>query len=114
VVGSLYSVLIVAWLAGVAALIGYRLLSGDIRTDGLLGENGGGGSTPERVQMLIATLIAVGGYAIMVLDARAEATQALTALPEPPTSLIVIFGGSQALYLAGKLSRKARNGVGGT
>lgn len=110
--GSFYSVLIAAWLAGVAALIGYRLLSGDIRTDGLLGD--GDGPTPERVQMLIATLITVGGYLVTVLDARAEAAQALTALPDPPTSLIVIFGGGQALYLAGKLTRKAQNGVGGT
>ena len=113
-IGSIVATAIVAWLAAAAAIVGFKLLTGGIETHGLLGENGGDGPTPERVQMLIASLIGVGGYGLMVLRANAAAAEPLTILPDVPTSLIVVFGGSQAIYLAGKLNRTIKRNSGGT
>ena len=52
-----------SWLAVLASLVFYRLLTGGILLDGLLARTPNGPVSPERMQPMIASLIAVGGYA---------------------------------------------------
>ena len=56
--------LLLSWLAVLASLVFYRLLTGGILLDGLLARTPNGPISPERMQPMIASLIAVGGYAL--------------------------------------------------
>lgn len=80
--------------------VGYRLLNGEINTEGLLRRKGGkdnAGVSPERVQLLISTLATAGTYFSHAIAARA--TRHLPDVPEP---LLVGLGASHAIYLAAK------------
>jgi hypothetical protein len=85
----------VAWLTAVAALILYRLLSGQIALDGLLTMDGQRFS-PERLQLLLVTLAALAIYA--------EEALANQKMPEVPDGLLPILVGSHVLYLGGKIA----------
>lgn len=103
----LMETLLLVWLAALAAMILYKMLTGEIRLTGLLAADG----TPlsaERVQLLIGTLAALGGYALTVLEASRAAPDTLSRLPDVPTSLLVLFGGSNTFYLASKFFRSQR------
>lgn len=98
-----------AWLAALAALIGYRLLSGGIAMGGMFSTHGAGTVDPERVQLLIATFLGAAYYARSAATAAGDA--ALTAIPDIPADVLAVIVGSQFLYLGGKLGR--RLGAGG-
>ena len=98
---SILLVLFVAWFLVLASMVFYRLLTGDIATRGLLCELGEGAVSPERVQMLIGTMVALGYYVTLTLS-----TDDPTTLPTPPVWVIALLGGSQSLYLAGKWLRR--------
>ena len=83
-------VLLVA-LAGVAA---FQILTGRINTVGLLRSAPGAPISATSVQMLFGTFIAAGWYLQLVLTTHD--------LPEPPTALLALLGGSQAIHLGGK------------
>jgi hypothetical protein len=77
-------------LFGVVAV---QLLTGQINTRRLLAKKEGDGSfSPERVQLLLATIAAAFGYLSQVLK---EPTQ----FPQVPRSWLVLLGGSHTLYL---------------
>ena len=98
-------ILLVKWevlifLGGLAAIIAYRLLTGQINTSGLFyGTKKGGAKyfSPERVQLMVFTL----GTAMLYLS---SVTQNRTSgvLPDVPTQTLVLLGGSHAIYLGGK------------
>ena len=97
---------ITVWLWATAALIVYRLLTGQIRSNGLLRT----GSSehvvePERVQLFIGSIAAAGLYVGYVLNAAADSAKPLTALPDIPTEAVLLMGGSNLLYLGGKYVR---------
>src|SRR5512147_3170334 len=87
-----------AFLGALIVIVVMRLLTGGIRTYGLIA-----GSTPSgsnfisagRVQLLIATLIAAGQYLSQVI-AHPQT------FPEIPQNWLLLLGGSQALYLGSK------------
>jgi hypothetical protein len=93
--------LLLAWYLVFASMVFYRLLTGDIATRGLLCELGAGAVSPERVQMLVATMVALSSYVTLTLS-----TDDPTTLPTPPVWVIALLGGSQSLYLAGKWFRR--------
>ena len=101
----MFSAVLAGWLALLAVLIFYRLVTGGIRTQGLLSRVIDGRPVPERVQILVSSVVVIVGYALTVLQEVSNATTPLKSLPDVPTELIVIFAGSQAIYLSGKLSR---------
>lgn len=107
VVAQYMEMLLLTWLAAIAFLVLYRMLSGGIRLDGLLASAPNGPVSPERMQLMIASMIAVGGYVLTTFAAMENSTQSLSALPDVPTELIVLFGGSQTFYLMGKFIRAA-------
>lgn len=91
---------VLIFLGGLAAIIAYRLLTGQINTNGLFyGSKKGGGKyfSPERVQLMVFTL----GTAMLYLS---SVTQNRTSgvLPDVPTQTLVLLGGSHAIYLGGK------------
>ena len=91
-----------AWLllGGLAFVVGYRLLSGPINTAGLLRDKSAANDlSPVRVQLLLFTLLGAGSYLALTLDAIEAAKPAL---PDVPDELLLLVGGSHAVYLGGK------------
>jgi hypothetical protein len=107
---SILTVLLTIWLVAVAALVSYRLLTERAATAGLLRLTPDGPVDPERVQMLIGTLAAAATYAGLALSTAGQSENPITALPEVPDSVLVLLGGSQFLYLGGKLTRRIVQG----
>jgi len=89
-----------AWLGLLAALIGFRIMNGQIGTRDLLSVRPSGPVSPERVQLLLVWLIGVGGYALMALESPSPT------LPEVPESLLFAMAGSQSIYAGGKILRR--------
>ena len=97
-------------LLGLAALVGYQMLTGQINTAGLLrdkgnnlaaqaGEPGTGELSPGRIQLLLLTLFGAASYLSLVAKSVAADENALPAVPE---ELLLLFGGSHLVYLGGK------------
>ena len=100
---------LVAWLALLALLIVYRILTGGISIDGTLRSERGGPISPERVQLVVGSLLVIGAYAMQALSGLK--TGAAIELPEPSAALIAVFAGNHAVYLAGKFLRRPNTGV---
>jgi hypothetical protein len=91
---------VLVFLGGLAAIIAYRLLTGQINTNYLLYGTKKEGTkyfSPERVQLLLFTL----GTAMFYLN---SVTQNRTSgvLPDVSTQTLALLGGSHAIYLGGK------------
>jgi len=88
------------FLGVLAAIIGYRLLTGQINMNYLLyGIQKGGARyfSPERVQLLLFTLGTAMFYLNDVMQHRTSGV-----LPDVSTETLALLGGSHALYLSGK------------
>ena len=98
---------LLCWLGAMALLVLYRCLNGGISLSGILAQdaehNTQGRPSPERVQLLVMFLFALVAYARLALDAAHG--HALNSLPEVPGELLVLFAGSNGVYLSVKLGR---------
>ena len=84
---------VLLFLLALFGIVAVQLLTGQIETKKLLAKKEGDGSfSPERVQLLLATIAAAFGYLSQVLK---DPTQ----FPQVPQSWLVLFGGSHTLYL---------------
>ena len=86
-------------IAGFGLVVGWKLLTGGIVTDGLLASfaDGKRRSSPGRLQLLLFTIVAAVQYLSAVWrNSSAES------LPAPPQELLAVLAGSQAVYLGGK------------
>ena len=92
------------WLASAAAIVAYRMVTGAVSTSGMLRGTVGGSVDPERIQMLLGTLAGAGYYAALSL--ALIGSPHIERLPDVPTLFLTLLGGSQFLYLGGKLARK--------
>ncbi len=98
---------LIAWegLAFLVALLGIvmmRILTGGLRTRGLIAGTTAAGSrfiSSGRVQLLIMTLLAAAQY-------LAQVWQNPQRLPEIPQNWLLFLGGSQVLYLGNKFHGK--------
>jgi hypothetical protein len=82
-----------AFLLFLFGVVVVQLLTGQINLSGLLAKKEGDGSfSPERVQLLLATLATASQYLSKVL-------QDPTQLPQVPNSWLLLYGSSHALYL---------------
>jgi len=97
---------IMATLFGVIVL---RLFSNLINVRGLIAGQTGGVVEPERVQALI---VAIGIPVLYAVDAIAalRSHDVVTTLPDVADWMLVTGGGSQVLYVIGKLSRQIASG----
>ena len=84
------------FLGALMAAIGFQLLTGRIRTTGLLASDGASIST-SRVQLLIFTLGAAGWLLLQVMKQP-------DAFPTLPTEMVLALTGSQGIYLGFKLN----------
>lgn len=88
------------FLVGLAAIIAYRLLTGQINTQYLLYGTKRDGTkyySPERLQLLLFTLGTAMFYLNSVLQDRHSGV-----LPDVSTQTLALLGGSHAIYLGGK------------
>jgi hypothetical protein len=96
--GTFMHYFLMVWLAALAALVGYRLLTGKINTRGLLSDSETRTMSPERIQLLITTVVSVAAFS---QDALAHQK-----FSDPSALMLSGVAGSQALYVAGKLVRR--------
>jgi hypothetical protein len=101
---ELATVSIVGWLVGGAIMIAYGLLTGAIRSDGILRDRATGEITPDRMQLLVLTLGGAISYVIDALDHLGDSR-----LPEISTPLLATFGVSQLFFLIPKFLRQQRS-----
>jgi hypothetical protein len=88
--------------ATILCLVVVRMLTGRINVDGLLAQQPGMPVSPERAQLLVATLGAAGYLLLSTIQARAEV------ITFPSEGLIVLFGGSHLTYLITKYLRPSQ------
>src|SRR5689334_21499544 len=90
---------VMAFLYSLAVIIAFQLLTRRINMSGLLNRKDGSGDvSPERVQLLIATLV----LSMQYLKEVAQSTTT-TALPDVGSGWLYLMGGSSGIYAAGKL-----------
>ena len=88
---------LLAFLYALAAVIVYQMLTGRINLSGLLiSKDGSGGTSPERVQLLLATLATAASYLTEV------AKNQTGTMPEINTNWLYLMGGSSGLYAVRK------------
>jgi hypothetical protein len=86
-----------AWLALLAALLAWRMLTGGILVSGLLSRKRSGPAGLDRMQLLFITLFFAAAYAVTAL-----AGDYRKALPDVPMPLLLILVGSHTAYLTAK------------
>lgn len=92
-----------AWLAAVTGIVFYGLLTGRIRTDGLLRDTAQSSLAPDRIQLLMMSLSGALAYLAYALH-----TIGADSLPPVPPTFVGLMGGSQLVYLAPKIIRRLR------
>ena len=95
---------LLTWLIVLGLVIALGMLRGDIPLQGLLTTTGGQ-IDPERVQSLLVSLFVLGTFIVQVVRSPSHGS-----LPEIPESLVVLFAGSNGLYLSGKIARTQGTG----
>jgi hypothetical protein len=90
-----------AWTAGLWSLIFYGLLTGAIRTQGMLRDDPPGPLTADRAQLLVVSL---GGAMAYIGSALAHVGDAK--LPEVPAVMVASVSSSQLIYLVPKFMRR--------
>ena len=88
------------FVCALAAIIGYRILTGQINMAYLLyGTQKGGAKyfSPERIQLMLFTLGTAMFYLNDVIQHRTSGV-----LPDVPKETLALLGGSHAIYLTGK------------
>jgi hypothetical protein len=94
-----------AFLVVLFAIVFMQILTGGLRTRGLIEGSAARGRpfiSAGRVQLLIVTMVAAVNYLTQVWHNPNK-------LPEIPQNWLLLFGGSQVLYLGNKLLGKRNN-----
>jgi len=92
---------IIILLGGLMVAVACKLFTGGVTLSGLLMVKGGDDDntfSPARLQMLMSTVLAGMYYLLQVINNPSS-----TSLPDVPTPLVGILGGSHAIYLGGKV-----------
>ena len=84
-------------LGGLALVVAYKLLTGQINMAGLLDDKVTGEPSPGRVQLLVFTVTSAGYYFLLAVEQAASGS-----LPPVPPEMLFLVGGSQLVYLGGK------------
>lgn len=94
----------VAFVALLAMLVAYQMLTRKINLSGLIHDRRDGKISPGRIQALAATIFGAASY-LMSIGNHMSSLSETAALSLPPVSdeLLLLVGGSHSLYLTGKL-----------
>ena len=85
------------FLSLLGAIVAYRLLTGRINLRGLFSRKGSSNSvSPERIQLLLATLVMSADYLTSVAHATGSA------MPDVTPQWLYLMGGSSGIYVVGK------------
>ena len=88
---------LLGFLSALAAVVVYQMLTGAINVSGLLTQKDGTGQTsPERIQLLLATLAAGASYLAEV------AKNTSGTMPDISPNWLYLMGGSSGLYVLRK------------
>jgi hypothetical protein len=93
--------ILVVFLFVLLFVVAVKMLNGDILTDGMLSHESGGDIDPERLLMLIGTIMGAFAYLSYGLSKGAHDG----ALPDIPEELLTALGGGNLFYLSGKIFR---------
>ena len=88
-------------LVGLLVIVLSKAIGGGRNLSGLMTVKGGkddGAFSPGRAQMMMATLLTAMYYLLQVIN-----NPSADHLPEVPAALVGVLGGSQAIYLGGKV-----------
>jgi hypothetical protein len=97
---------LLAWFGLLFALIGMRILRGDIIASGFLTNRANGQAVePERALMMTIFPAVVLYYAYTALTDEVPMVNGRPSLPDIPQYLLMLLTGSNSLYLAGKIAR---------
>lgn len=94
------------WLGALMVIVLWRLLIASDALSGLLKTIPSDGQQVERTQSLVIVLAVVGYY--LAAAAKAVGGDPPHKMPELPDALLILIGGSQAVFLAGKSTRIRR------
>jgi hypothetical protein len=98
---------LLVWLGGLALLVGFRLMTGDIELDGLLRRHKQDDEpAPERVLLLAATLGFALYYFITGLSTPGEGPR--LCLPDVPEGVLTALLGTHGIYLTRKISDRRK------
>ena len=84
-------------LGGLVIVVAYKMLTGGINMRGLLDDKVSGALSPERVQLLVFTVLGAGYYLLLAIEQAPNGR-----LPDIPGEALLLAGGSQLVYLGGK------------
>ncbi len=90
-----------AWILGLAAVVLWQIVTGRIVIAGLLASKDADGRTsfsPARLQLLIFTVAVAARYLYSAFTSPGQAS-----LPSLPRGVVAALGGSQMVYLGGKV-----------
>jgi hypothetical protein len=112
---DLLSIVMLAWLAGLVAVIALAMLRGRVMVSGLFTTDLNNDGIPdqfhpERVQLLLFSLFGLSAYVFSTMDAVAASKTALTTLPDISDELLMMLGASNTFYLSGKFGRTVGRG----
>lgn len=112
---ELLSFVLLGWLAALALALAYGMFNGSMQMNGLFTtdvDNDGIADEfhPERVQLLLISLLGIIGYALATMDAAHASKAALKVLPDIPEELLMLLGASNSIYLTGKFGRTLKRG----
>lgn len=91
-----------AFVVLLSALLAYRLLTREINLDGLLRNRRGAPVSPERVQLLVATIAVSFKFLATAMHGTGNS------LPEVDAATLSVFGASSGVYAGVKALRAIR------
>jgi len=93
------------WLLALAVLVVWRMLTDGRMMQGLLSTRVGvAGFEPDRLQLVVAYLIGVGGF-LLDCAAALRSPDLEAVMPDVSENLLTLLAASQAVYLGGKIAR---------
>ena len=90
--------ILIVFLGSLIAIVLFKLLAGSINLVGVLNDKETHSFSPGRLQLLLATFGGAAFYFSQIASMKNP-----SAMPSVPPELLVIVGGSNLLYLGGKI-----------
>lgn len=94
------SAVLLAFVAAAALIVFFKLVSGRISLRGLLTDKASGGPSYVRAQLLVVTVSSAATYLALAISSSPNES---LSLPPPPLEMMLVLGGSNAVYAGGTI-----------